>query len=63
MVGGWELGIITSGDDDASGKVQGYGRVCSEEAEYGRAIHCNAADYVTTQGDGTNARGMGRNRW
>ena len=32
--------------------------MCPEEAEYGRAIHCNAADSGPMRGDCVDARGV-----
>ena len=57
-VGGQELVITTDGNGNAGGRVQGDGIVCSEEAEYGSAIHCDAGDSGPMLGDGANARGV-----
>ena len=58
--GGWELGILAAGDGDAGGRIRGYGKVFSEEAEYGFAIHCETANSVHMQGDGTDAKDVVR---
>ena len=42
----------SSGDGDTVNGFQRYGRVCAEEAEYGRAIHCNTTDSVILRRDG-----------
>ena len=43
----------------AGGMVWGGGDVCPEESEYGRAVHCNATDSGTLQGDFAEARDVG----
>ena len=56
--GGWELGVPTYGDIIGGGRVGGYGIICPEEAEYGLAIHRDAADYGSLQGDGEEVWGI-----
>ena len=55
MDGSWES---AAGDGDSGGGVREDGRLCYEEAEYGRAIHCNAEDYGPMRGDGADDRGV-----
>ena len=50
--GGWELGVPTAGYIYGGGGFLGDGRICPEEAEYSRTVHCDAADFGPLQGYG-----------
>ena len=53
------MAIPAAGNGDAGGGVRVYGRVCSEEAEYGRTIHCDADNSRPLRGYGADDRGVG----
>ena len=57
--GGWDLGLPDAGYGDAGGRVQRNGRICPEESECGRAIHCKADDSGPIQEDGADSIGVG----
>ena len=59
---GWEVGLTYSGDGNAGNGFQRYGRVCAEEAEYSRAIHCNVTNYEPLRRDSKDYRGVGGNK-
>ena len=44
--GGWDLLVPTTRDSNGGRGFRGYGSICPEEAEYGRTVHCDAANYV-----------------
>ena len=52
------MGVTTNGDSDGGGGVLVNVSVYHEEAEYGRAIHHNAAYSGPLLEDGAGARGM-----
>ena len=56
---GWLLLVPAAVYGNAGGEVWEYGRVCSEEAKYGRVIHLDAANYVPMQGYGSDVKGVG----
>ena len=58
----WELEITATGDGDVGGRVEGYGRVCSKDVEYGRTIHCDTANSGPMQGDDADARDVGNQK-
>ena len=43
--GEWELVITLIGVGHGGSRLQGDWDICHEEAEYGRAIYCDAANY------------------
>ena len=59
---GWEVGLPSSGDGNAGNRFRRYGRVCAEEAEYSRAIHCNATNSGPLIIDSKDYRGVGKYR-
>ena len=55
----WKLVVPQIGGGYAGGGVGGGGGVCTEEAYYGRTVHCDATDSVPLQGIGAEARYVG----
>ena len=49
----------STGHSNAGIRIQRDGGVCSKEAEYFHAIHCDATGYGPLQGDGADARDVG----
>ena len=43
--GGWELGIPLIGGGNGGSRLRGDWDILQEEAEYSRALYCNATDY------------------
>ena len=43
--GGWELGISLIGGGNGGIRIQGDQDIHHKEAEYGRAVYCDATDY------------------
>ena len=57
-----EVGLPSSGDGDKGNEFRRHERVCAEEAEYGRAIHCNTIDSGPLKRGGKDAGGVGENK-
>ena len=62
MAIGREVGLTSSGDGNAVNGFRIYGRLCAEEAEYGRAIHRNATGFGPLRRDGKDVGGVGGNK-
>ena len=43
--GGWELGVPIIGGSNCGSRPRGDRNIHHEEAEHGRTVYCNAADY------------------
>ena len=54
-----ELSLPSSGDSNTVNRFRRDGRVCAEEAEYGRTIHRKANDSGPLRRDGEDSRGVG----
>ena len=59
---GWDLVLTSAGYGNSGSRIRKYGRVCAKEAEYGYTIHHNVTNYGPLQGDGADARDVGKKK-
>ena len=53
------MGLPFLGGDDSGGSIEGGKGIYTEEAEYGRSVHCNATDSRPLLGGSAVARDTG----